>query len=88
MNNKPTPPLEEALIALGGILADEETPCPMEIGDEIEDVIVALEEAQKERSELVGLLKQAEVLIADSDCCNMATHQFIQQAIAKLDTPQ
>ena len=43
----PTPPIEEALIALGGILADEETPCPSPIGEEIESIMGMLERRRR-----------------------------------------
>ena len=55
----PTPPIEEALIALGGILADEETPCPSPIGEEIESIMGMLEKAQAERDELMAALRDS-----------------------------
>lgn len=68
--NTPTPPIEEALIALGGILASEEAPCPSEIGEEIEDVIVALEEAKRTRDELVE---------AARNCVDVVTEDYVDR---------
>ena len=36
--NKSTHPIKEAEIRIGGILADEENPCPSPIGDELVQV--------------------------------------------------
>lgn len=36
--NKPTHPIKEAEIRIGGILADEENPCPSFIGDELSQI--------------------------------------------------
>ena len=66
--NKPTPPIEEAIIALGGILADEETPCPQEIGDEIDSILVALEEAKRTHDGLVAALQACKTRLGEMDC--------------------
>ena len=62
--NRPTPPIEEAVLALEAILDDEDERCPSPIGDEILDIINTLDAAQAERDELVAALQQAQDTLA------------------------